>query len=100
MLLPTTSIIVWWLRRPETAEKRERSIWVSLGMWVVRRQPAELDELAELDYVVVPAVGAPAALISDTAASGTSADPIVRTGPPAVSRRESTTPCSVRSPEV
>ena len=49
MLLPTTSIIVWWLRRPETAEKRERSIWVSLGTWVVRRQPAELDELAELD---------------------------------------------------
>src|SRR5437763_1196887 len=27
MLLPITSIIVWWDRRPETAENIERSIW-------------------------------------------------------------------------
>ena len=27
MLLPTTSIIVWWLRRPEMAENIERIMW-------------------------------------------------------------------------
>ena len=42
MLLPTTSIIVWWLRRPETPENIERimvgtssslggSVWFGLG---------------------------------------------------------------------
>jgi hypothetical protein len=31
MLLPTTSIIVWWFRRPEMAENIERIMWVLLG---------------------------------------------------------------------